>query len=121
MPISPNIKSFLASEYRRLGSRKYQVWLVASGIYIGALGVYLRTMTRCVWKYYDVLLNMKEGAAIPVEATGSVQIFSSFMSTLSWGYLFICVLYCATNLVDKYLGVKNPLPPTGPMNEGEGQ
>lgn len=100
------VQSFLANEYKRLSSRKFQVWLVATGIYVGALGVYLRTMTRCVWKYYDVLLALQKDQAVPVEATGSVQIFTTFMVTMSWGYLFVCLLYCASNIVDKVVAWK---------------
>lgn len=100
------LAAFVANEYKRISSRKFQVWAVASVMYAFALGVYLRTMTRCVWMYYDVLLSMKAGVNPPMEATGSVQIFSNFMKMMSWGYIVICFLYCASNIVDKVVAWK---------------
>jgi hypothetical protein len=110
------VAKFLTNEYQRLSSRKFQVWCVSSVFYAFALAVYLRSITMAIWKYYekiDVSIAATAAATTPgavvqqvVEATGSLTIFTDFMKMLTWYYGFICLLYCATNLVDKVVAWK---------------
>lgn len=100
------VASFLTNEYKRLSSRKLQVWLVSSGFYAVALGVYLRTISMSIWNFYLRLGQATVTSQAIVEATSSLTIFTDLMKMLTWYYGFMCLLYCAANIVDKVVAWK---------------